>query len=408
MEIVHTCCCGLDVHKRMVVACLLGPAGKEVKTFGTMTADLLAMNAWLRERGCQMVAMESTGSYWKPLYNLLEAEGLAAMVVNAQHIKAVPGRKTDVKDAEWIAQLLQHGLLKASFIPDRDQRELAELVRYRRSLVQMRSAEGNRVQKVLEGANIKLGSVLSDVLGVSGRAVLERLIAGEEDGAVLAGLVQRTVRAAREEIARAAEGRMGAHQRFLLGHQLDLIDALTRQIQEIEAEIGRRLERQRAIVERLQTIPGVGERTAHEILAAIGADRGRFPTHRHLAGWAKLCPGLHESAGRQGHGGIGQGHKLLRAALTEAARAAARSRTYLAAQYKRIARRRGARKAIVAVAHSILVVVYHVIKDGTTYRDLGANYFDERDKEKVIRRYAERIERLGKTVTIADAEPGAA
>lgn len=403
MEIVHTCCCGMDVHKKTVVACLLSQSGKEVKTFGTMTADLLAMNAWLREQGCQMVAMESTGSYWKPIYNLLEADQMPAMVVNAQHIKAVPGRKTDVKDAEWIAQLLQHGLLRASFIPARAQRELAELVRYRRSLVEMRSAESNRVQKVLEGANIKLGSVLSNVLGVSGRAVLERLIAGEEDGAVLAGLVHRTVRAAREEIARAAEGRMGAHQRFLLEHQLELIDTLTQQIQEIEAEIGRRLEQDRAVVERLQTIPGVGQRTAHEIIAAIGTDMTRFPTHRHLASWAKVCPGLHESAGRQGHGGIGQGHKLLRAALTEAAQASARSNTYLAAQYKRIARKRGARKAIIAVAHSILVIAYHLIKDGTTYTDLGPDYFDERDKEKAIRRYAERIERLGKTVTITDA-----
>lgn len=312
-----------------------------------------------------------------------------------------------MKDAEWhpkgTRQLLQHGLLRASFIPPRDQRELAELVRYRRSLVEMRSAESNRVQKVLEGANIKVGLVLSHVLGVSGRTILERMIAGEEDGAVLASLVHRTFGAAREEIARAAEGRMGAHQRFLLEHQLELIDTLTQQIQGMEAEIGRRLAQDRAVVERLQTIPGVGQRTAHEIIAAIGTDMTRFPTHRHLASWAKVCPGWHESAGRQGHGGIGQGHKLLRAALTEAAQAPARSNTYLAAQYKRIARKRGARKAIIAVAHSILVIAYHLIKDGTTYTDLGPNYFDERDKEKAIRRYTERIERLGKTVTITDA-----
>ncbi len=403
MEILHTCCCGMDVHKRTVVACLLGPSGKEVRTFGTMTADLLAMNAWLRAQGCQMVAMESTGSYWKPIYNLLEAEQLPAMVVNAQHIKAVPGRKTDVKDAEWIAQLLQHGLLRASFIPARDQRELAELVRYRRSLVEMRSAESNRVQKVLEGANIKLGSVLSNVLGVSGRAVLARLIAGEEDGQVLATLVHRTVRAAKEEIARAAEGRMGAHQRFLLERQLALIDTLTRQIAEIEEEIERRLVQEREVIERLQTIPGVGICTAREIIAFIGTDMTRFPSHRHLASWAKLCPSLHESAGHRGNGGIGPGHKLLRAALTEAAQAASRSNSYLAAQYKRIARKRGTRKAIIAVAHSILTIAYHIIKDNTTYTDLGANYFDERDKEKIIRRATQRIERLGKTVTVTDA-----
>jgi transposase len=403
MERMYRYCCGLDVHKKTVVACVLRPTGKEIRTFGTMTADLLAMNAWLREQGCEMVAMESTGSYWKPIYNLLEADALPAMVVNAQHIKAVPGRKTDVKDAEWIAQLLQHGLLRPSFIPDRDQRELAELVRYRRSLVDMRSAETNRVQKVLEGANIKLGSVLSNVLGVSGRAMLDRMVAGEEDGAVLAELVHRTVRAAKEEIARATQGRMGTHQRFLLGQQLSLIDMLTEQIATMEAEIERRLAEQQAVVERLQTIPGIGVRTAHELLAAIGTDMSRFPTHRHLASWAKLCPGVHESAGRRGNGGIGQGHKLLRAALTEAAQAATRTNTYLAAQHRRIARKRGKRKATVAVAHSILVIAYHIIKDGTTYTDLGPTYFDDRDKEKIIRRYTERLERLGKSVTITDA-----
>jgi transposase len=272
MEFGYACCCGMDVHKKTVVACLVGPSGKEVRRFGTMTADLLAMIAWVRKQDCQMVAMESTGSSWKPLYNLLEADGIPAMVVNAQHIKQVPGRKTDVKDAEWIADLLRHGLLTASFIPDRHQRELAALVRYRRSLVEMRSAESNRVQKVLEGANIKLGSVVSNVLGVSGRAVLEHLIAGEEDGQVLAGLVHRTVRAAREEIARATEGCMGDHQRFLLEHQLTLIDTLTQQVQAMEAEIERRLGEQCEVIERLQTIPGVGQRTAHELIAAIGTD----------------------------------------------------------------------------------------------------------------------------------------
>ena len=403
MEIMYPRCCGMDVHKKTVVACLLGPSGKEVRTFGTMTADLLAMNAWLREQGCEMVAMESTGSYWKPIYNLLEAESMPAMVVNAQHIKAVPGRKTDVKDAEWIAQLLQHGLLRASFIPPRDQRELAEVVRYRRSLVEMRSAESNRLQKVLEGANIKLGSVLSNVLGVSGRAVLARLIAGEEDGTVLAELVHRTVRAAKADIARAAEGRMGAHQRFLLEQQLTLIDTLTQQIGIMEAEIERRLSAEREIVERVQTIPGVGPCIAQEILAAIGTDMSRFPSHRHLASWAKVCPGMHESAGRRRHAGIGPGHKLLRAALTEAAQASTRSTSYLAAQYKRIAAKRGAKKAIIAVAHSILVIAYYIIRDGTTYTDLGYTYFEDRDKDALIRHYTTRLERLGKKVTITDA-----
>jgi transposase len=407
MQAVYQRCCGLDVHKKTVVACLLTDQGKELRTVGTMTADLLELIAWLRERGCQKVAMESTGCYWKPIDNLLEAEGLGALVANAQHIKAVPGRETDVKDAEWIADLLRHGLLKASFIPDRDQRELAELVRYRRSLVEMRSAEVNRIQEVLEGANIKLGSVVSNVTqrvpGVSGRAMLERLAAGEEDPAAIAALAHHTLRAGTEELTRALRGVMGDHQRWLLTRQLGLVDELNRRIAEAEAEIGRRLAEEEAVLERLATIPGVGRQTAREVVAIVGTDMGRFPTHRHLASWAKLCPGLHESGGRKAPAGIGPGHKLLRATLTEAARSLARSQTYLGAQYRRIARRRGGKRAAIAVAHSILVICYHIIKDGTTYEDLGPNYFDERDKEKVIRRCTQRIEQLGKRVTVTDA-----
>jgi transposase len=403
MQIVYQRCCGLDVHKKTVVACLLTPAGKELRTWGTMTADLLELIAWLKEHGCEQVAMESTGSYWKPIYNLLEAEGLGALVVNAQHIKAVPGRKSDVKDAEWIADLLRHGLLRGSFIPDRDQRELAELVRYRRSLVEMRSAEVNRIQKVLEGANIKLGSVLSSVVGVSGRAMLTSLAQGEEDPAVLAALAHRTVRASREELERALQGVMGGHQRWLLCQQLGLLEELTQRIAATEGEIDRRLAAEAGVLERLVTTPGVGERTAQEIVAIIGTDMSRFATHRHLASWAKLCPGLNESAGRKGSAGIGPGHKLLRATLVEAAHSLARSQTYLGAQYRRIAQRRGPKRAAVAVAHSLLVICYHLIKDGTTYQELGANYFDERDKEKVIRRCTQRIEQLGKHVTVTDA-----
>jgi transposase len=403
VRVVYEWCCGLDVHKKTVVACLLSERGKEVRTWDTMTGDLLAMITWLQQHGCQQVAMESTGSYWKPIYNLLEAAGMPAMVVNAQHIKAVPGRKTDVKDAEWIADLLRHGLLKPSFIPDRDQRELAELVRYRRSLVEIRSAEVNRIQKVLEGANIKLGSVLSNVVGVSGRAMLGRLVEGEDDPAVLAALAHATVRASKDDLARALQGVMGAHQRWLIQQQLSLVEELNRRIAEAEAEIHCRLVLQEATLIRLQTIPGVGPQTAQEILAIIGTDMSRFPTHRHLASWAKLCPGLHESGGRKAATGIGPGHKLLRAALTEAARSLARSQTYLGAQYRRIAHRRGGKRAAIAVAHSILIISYHLIKDATTYNDLGPNYFDERDTDKVISRCTKRIEQLGKTVTVTDA-----
>lgn len=403
MQVLYQRCCGLDVHKKTVVACLLTPQGKEIRTWGTMTGALLEMIAWLREQGCEQVAMESTGSFWKPIYNLLEADGMPAMVVNAQHIKHVPGRKTDVKDAEWIADVVQHGLVTPSFIPDRGQRELAELVRYRRSLVEMRSAEVNRIQKVLEGANIKLSSVISNVVGVSGRAMLDRLVAGEEDPAAMARLAHSRIRATTEDLAAALTGVVGPHQRWLLARQLSLVDDLNGRIVEVEGEISRRLQADDAVVARLMTIPGVGRQTAQEVLAIIGTDMSRFPTHRHLASWAKLCPGLHESGGRKAPAGIGPGHKLLRAALTEAARSLARSQTYLGAQFRRLAQRRGGKRAAIAVAHSILIICYYIIRDGTTYDDLGPNYFDERDKEKVIRRCAKRIEQLGKHVTITDA-----
>ncbi len=403
MQVLYERCCGLDVHQKTVVACLVTTQGKEIRTYPTMTGDLLELVAWVREQGCEQVAMESTGSYWKPVYNLLEADGMPAMVVNAQHIKAVPGRKTDVKDAEWIAEIVRHGLVRPSFIPNRDHRELTELIRYRRSLVEMRTAEVNRIQKVLEGANIKLASVMSNVVGVSGRAMLERLAAGEEDLDVLAALAHHTLRASKDDLTRALRGVVGDHQRWLLTRQLSLLDELNRRIADAEAEIDRRLQADEAILTRLMTIPGVGRRTAQDLLAVIGTDMRRFPSHRHLASWAKLCPGLHESGGRKAPAGIGPGHKLLRATLTETARSLARSQTYLGAQYRRIAHRRGGKRAAIAVAHSILIICYYVIRDGTSYEDLGPNYFDERDKEKVIRRCTRRIEQLGKHVTVTDA-----
>lgn len=403
MQVLYQRCCGLDVHKKTVVACLFTAQGKEIKTYPTMTADLLEMIAWLREHACEQVAMESTGSYWKPIYNLLEADGMPAMVVNAQHIKSVPGRKTDVKDAEWIADIVRHGLVRPSFIPDRDHRELTELIRYRHSLVEMRTAEVNRIQKVLEGATIKLSSVISNVVGVSGRAMLERLAAGEEDVDVLATLAHGRLRASTEDLTRALQGVMGDHQRWMLTHQLSLLDELNRRIAEANEEIDRRLQAEEALLTRLMTIPGVGRQTAQELLAVIGTAMSRLPSHRHLASWAKLCPGLHESGGRKAAVGIGPGHKLLRATLTQTAHSLARSQTYLGAQYRRIAHRRGGKRAAIAVAHSILIICYYVIRDGTSYDDLGPNYFDQRDKEKVIRRCIRRIEQLGKRVTLTDA-----
>jgi len=401
MEVVHDRCCGLDVHKKTVVACVVTPEGRQTRTFGTMTDDLETLAAWLEERGVTHVAMESTGVFWKPVYNVLETSELELLVVNAQHMKAVPGRKTDVKDAEWIADLLRHGLLRASYVPSREERELRELVRYRKSLIRERAAEVNRVQKVLEGANIKLASVASDVMGKSGRAMVEALSTGATDPIALAALARGKLQDKQGELERALRGVVGAHQRMVLATQLRHITYLDEEIERLSGEI---VERQRPFadaLERLQTIPGVGLRTAEVILAEVGPDMSRFPTAGHLASWAGVCPGQNESAGKRKSGRTRKGCVSLRESLTEAARAAGRTRrTYLSAQYHRIAARRGAKRAAVAVAHTILVITHHLLRDGTTYEDLGANYFDERDKTGTIKRAVARISRLGYDVTL--------
>ena len=397
-------CCGLDVHKDSVVACVLTPGHKEVRTFSTFTHDLRALADWLREQGVTHVAMESTGVFWKPIYNLLEETDLELLVVNAHHVKAVPGRKTDVKDAEWLADLLQHGLLKPSFIPDRAQRELQELVRYRRSLVQERAREANRIQKILEGANIKLGSVLSNVLGVSGRAMLQALGAGTTDPEALAGLAAARLEASPDELRAALAGSIGPHQQRLLRAQLEHVAFLDQEVAALEAEIEARLRPFEEQVQRLDTIPGVSRLGAQEIVAAIGTDMSRFPSAAHLASWAKLCPGTKESAGKRQPAGTGKGNPFLRATLTESAWGATRKRdNYLRAQYYRLVPRRGKKKAIVAVAHSILVIAYYLLRDGTEYHDLGAHYFDQRTKEATTRRAVRRLEGLGYAVTLAPA-----
>jgi transposase len=405
MRVLYERCCGLDIHKKTVVACLVTPAGTEVRTFGTMTRDLLALADWLQEQCCTHVAMEATGVFWKPIYNLLEESGMALLVVNAHHIKAVPGRKTDVRDAEWIADLLQHGLLRGSFIPDRAQRELQELMRYRRSLIGERAREVNRMQKVLEGANIKLGSVISHTMGVSGRAMLEALVAGGIDPAALARLAVPRLEATSEQLEAALEGRMGAHQRLLLGIQLRHVTQLDEAIDRVSGEIEERLRPFEEQVRRLDTIPGVSRRVAQEIIAAIGVDMSRFPSDHHLASWAKLCPGTNQSGGKRQSASTGQGNPSLREALIEAGWAAARTKhTYLAAQFHRLKGRRGAKRAVVALAHSILVIAYHILQeDGTVYRDLGPSYVDERNKEAATKRTVKRLERLGYKVTLEPA-----
>jgi transposase len=407
MQVVYERCAGLDVHKKTVVVCRImpQPAGgwqKEIRTFGTLTDELLTLADWLRAGGVSHIAMESTGVYWKPIYNLLEAE-FGVVLVNAQHIKFVPGRKTDVNDAQWIAELLQHGLLKASYIPPVEQRDLRDLIRYRTSLIQERTREVNRVQKVLEDANIKLGSVASNVLGVSGREMLEQIIAGQDDPTRLAQLARGVLRKKIAELERALTGRIRDSHRLLLKLHLEHIDDLNHKISQLSGEIDRLLlpfDPVKAI-ERLDGIPGVNQTIAQVIVAELGMDMSRFPTAAHAASWAGLAPGRHESAGRNRSSRIRDGNKHLKAALVQAAHAAGKRKDhYLGAQYRRLASRRGKQRAAIAVAHSILVIAYHMLQRGTEYVELGGDYFDKRTQQQSQQRLVKRLEQLGYKVTL--------
>jgi transposase len=402
MDVVHPRCCGLDVHKQTVVACILisSPTGqlrKTVRTFGTLTDELLALGDWLTCEGVTHIALEATGSYWKPVWNLLESR-FDLLLANAQHIKTVPGRKTDVKDAEWIADLLRHGLLRASFVPDRPQRELRELTRYRTSLVEERAAEANRLQKVLEGANIKLGDVATDVLGRSARQMLDAIVAGatEAEAAALAQLARGRMREKIPHLERALAGRVAPHQRFMLAQQLAHIDFLDETIERVSIEIQERLRPFAATLANLDAIPGVGRRTGENLLAEIGTDMRRFATAAHLASWAGMCPGHDESAGKHRSGKTRKGSPALRHTLIEAAHAASRTKnTYLAAQFHRLAARRGGKKAAVAVGHSILVIVWHLLDHGDPYHDLGGTYFETRAEPALTRHLVRRLKALG-------------
>ncbi len=405
MEVVYERCCGLDIHKKVVVGCLITPGAdrrpqKEIRSFGTMTDDLLKLSDWLLEAGCTHVAMESTGVYWKPIFNLLE-DRFNLLLVNAQHVKRVPGRKTDVEDSEWIADLLQHGLLTGSFVPERAERELRELTRYRSSLVRERSAEVNRLQKTLEGANIKLPSVVSDITGVSARRLLVVLLNGEADTAKVAGLVHGRMQAKVPELERALAGRFGPHQRFLVARQLRHIDELDHLIEEVSGEIAERMRPFEEEIALLDTIPGIGRWQAEVMLAEIGSDMSRFPTAGHLASWAGMCPGNNESAGKRKSGKTRKGSPWLRVCCTEAAYAASRGKTYLSAQYHRFMPRLGKKKTALAVGHSILVVAYYVLTRHEPYSDLGSDYFQRRNRDRLERHLVKRLEALGNQVTLS-------
>lgn len=407
MEVLYQTCAGLDVHAKTVVACLNTRGKKEVRTFSTMTDDLLAMSDWLLSAGCTNVAMESTGVYWKPVFNLLEGV-VAVILVNAQHVKTVPGRKTDVRDCEWLADLLRHGLLKASFIPPLEIRELRELTRYRQTLVKEQAALANRIQRLLEGGNIKLSPVASDVLGVSGRLMLKQLAAGERDAEKLAALAKGSLKQKEAELRRALEGRLTAAQRFVLAELVARVEELDAALGRVNEEIKREVEGSEnpflgKAIELLQTIPGIGERVAQVIVSEIGAEMNRFPTERHLASWAGVCPGNHESAGKRKSGKTTKGNVHLRTALVQAAWAATHTKeTYLAAQYRRLVKHKGKQRALVAVGHSILVIIYHVLAKQSSYQELGGDYFDKQNLESQRKLYVRKLESLGVKVTIEE------
>lgn len=407
MQVIYERCTGLDVHKKTVVACRRVPDGQggcqqETRTFGTMTADLLRLHDWLAEVGVTHVAMESTGVYWKPIFNILEGS-FEVLLVNAKHIKFVPGRKTDVKDAQWVAELLQHGLLKASYVPEAPQRALRELVRYRTHLLEERSREVNRVHKVLEDANLKLSAVATDIMGVSARAMLAAIIAGKDDPEALAQLAKARLRSKIAELEQALTGCIQDSHRLLLSLLLEHIDDLNAKLERLAQEIDRLMPPfdQDELVARLDSIPGVDKKTAQVIVAELGTDMSRFQSAGHAASWAGLVPVKNESAGRNRSSKTAKANRYLKTALVEAATAAGRSKdNYLSAQYRRLAARRGKKRAAVAVAHSMLIIAYHIIRDGTAYLDLGANYFDERKTVAVQQQLVRRLENLGFKVVL--------
>jgi transposase len=407
LSVLYTHCAGLDVHKATVVACLLltAPSGKvsrEVRTFATTTAGLQALANWLASRGVTHVALESTGIYWRPVFNLLESD-FEVILVNAQHMKAVPGHKTDVKDSEWIAELLRLGLLKASFIPPKPIRDLRDMLRSRKTLVQQRAQAINRVQKVLETANIKLSSVATDVLGKSGRDMLEALIAGISDAETLVDLARGRLRAKLPALREALDGRVEATHRLLLRHLLNQIDFLQGEVDRLSAEVEPLLEPYEGHLARLMQIPGVGRIAAATIVAELGTDMSRFPSAKHLASWAGVAPGNNQSGGKRKPASTTKGNRHLRAVLSEVVWVISHTKdNYLSAQYHRLVRRIGTRRAIVAVSHSVLTIAYQMLRSGQDYHDLGPHFFETLDTTRQRDTAVRRLEALGYTVTLEE------
>lgn len=405
MNVLYPNCAGLDVHKETAVACsrnvIAGKVVREVRTFKTTTSDLLALSEWLCSLGCTHIVMEATGVYWKPVWNILSDGDFALTLANAAHVKNVPGRKTDVNDATWLADLLAHGLIRGSFVPDTQTQEQRGLLRTRKQLTRERTSHVQRLQKTLEEANIKLDSVISDIIGTSGRAMIEALIAGETNPARLAALADRRIKASPATLADALRGRVTKHHRFLLRLHLAQIDALDRAIAEVDTAVEANLDPFRPLIPVLTSIPGIGELAARVLLAEIGIDMSRFPTAGHLISWAGLCPRNDESAGKHRSNRMRKGAPWLKTTLIQCAWAAARKKgSYLQAQFHRLRARRGAKKAIGAVAASILTAAYHMIANGTFYQDIGADHFERRAKPAQINRLVARLQSLGYEVEV--------
>jgi transposase len=407
IRVVHPVCCGIDVHKEDVKACLVyqdehGQREQEVRTFGTMTDDILALRQWLLNHRCPIIALESTGVYWKPLFNLLE-EDFEILLINPAQAKQLSGRKTDVRDCRFIAEYLEHDLLSGSYIPEQVIRDLRDLTRYRRRLVQQRTDEINRVHKILEMANIKLCSVATDIMGVSGRAILESLLGGSSTPEEMAELAKGRLRNKKPELARALKGKLRRQQHLVLAQILDHIDYLDEAIAKLEEEMDQVCAPFEQAVTNLSTIPGIKRCTAIDLIAETGAKMDAFPSEAHFCSWAGVCPGNNESAGKVKSGKTRKGNKWLRAIMTEAAKSAAKTKdTFLSEQYNRLARRKGASRAAFAVAHTILGIAYHILKDGTTYRELGADYHDKANKKRNQKYFIARLERMGLKVIVED------
>lgn len=405
MDVIYNTCCGIDVHKMKLVACLRKGRKQEVMEFSAKTKDIRQMADWLLTNGCEMIAMESTSVYWKPLVNIFEMKGLKYMVVNAKDYKAVPGRKTDVLDSVWLSDLLRHGLLKSSFIPSREMRELREATRYRKSITEERARALNRLQKLLEGANIKISSVLSNITGKTTMNLLEFVLNNDEamDEKTAETLIISRISASVSEVTEAMDGIITPFQKTMMRQVIKHLEELSQRIEEMDAIVTEYMADYQSAIEQLQEIPGIGQKSAEIILAEIGLDMDQFPSAAHLCSWAGVAPGNNESAGKRKSGKSRKGNKILKSTLAQAAKAAAKNKnSFFHAQYQRVAVKRGKNRATIAVAHSMLIAIYHMLKEGTVFEDLGADYYNKFNTAKKAQSYLKKLAALGYEIELKE------